>query len=68
MISHVGQPKVMIQTEEDTLVLQVGVGRRIANPIPFRALIVEMLLTIAAGRKYQNGEESHRIGISGEQS
>jgi hypothetical protein len=42
--------KVMIQTKRDTLGLQVGVGRAIDGPTPQKVLIVEKLLTIAAGR------------------
>jgi hypothetical protein len=43
------RPKVMIQTKWDTLVLQVGVGCRVSNPTPQKALILVKLVTIAAG-------------------
>jgi hypothetical protein len=43
--------KVMVQIKKDTLVLQIGVGRVVDNPTPKETLIVEKLLTIAAGRK-----------------
>jgi hypothetical protein len=46
--------KMMIQTKRNTLALHVGGWGGVDGPTPYKALTVEKLLTIAAGRKESN--------------
>jgi hypothetical protein len=45
----------MIQAKRNTLALQVGVGRGVDGPTPYKALTVEKLLMTAGNRKRGQG-------------
>jgi hypothetical protein len=56
--------KVMIQTDSDTLVLKVGCLAWVRQPHAQNAIIVEKLLTIAAGREYlRRHSEINDLGV-----